>query len=60
MFMKSISLNLGIIFFAGAVAYGFGSGSIKKKEDVVKHQNNSLKGIGAYIVITIVALNVIN
>lgn len=57
--MKAISLNLGIIFFIAAVAYGKGSRSIIKKEDVVDHQKAALKGIGGYIVISIVALNVI-
>ena len=59
LFMKAISLNLGIIFFIAAVAYGKGSRSIIKKEDVVDHQKAALKGIGGYIVISIVALNVI-
>lgn len=59
LFMKAISLNLGIIFFIAAIAYGKGSKSIIKKEDVIDHQKTALKGIGGYIVISIIALNVI-
>lgn len=57
--MKSISLNLGIIFFIAGVSFGYGSGSIQRKEDIVKHEVKSLSGIASYIVVTIVALNAV-
>lgn len=58
-FMKSISLNLGIIFFVAGVSYGYGAGSIQRKEDIVKHEVKSLSGIASYIVVTFVALNAV-
>lgn len=57
--MKSISLNLGIIFFVAGVSYGYGAGTIQRKEDIVKHQVKSLSGIASYIVVTFVALNAV-
>ncbi|HCK98659.1 MAG TPA: aminobenzoyl-glutamate transporter [Candidatus Marinimicrobia bacterium] len=54
-FMSGLITAILIFFFIPGLVYGIAVGTIKNDKDMVKHMNNSMKGLSGYIVLVFFA-----